>query len=67
MTRPTEKKTVQGEATQQSGTTEQPKKILLQFDQNELVILSEALVNMPFKVVHGLLNNIQSQINEQTK
>ena len=51
-------------------TTEKPqeeavKTVSIKFTEQELGIVSEALVYMPFKLVAGLLNNIQNQVNAQ--
>ena len=42
-------------------------KLTLVFTQEEIAILSEGLVSLPYRVSVNLINNLQAQINEQTK
>jgi hypothetical protein len=39
----------------------------LTLTEQELLILSESLGNMPFKTVSGLIVKLQQQVNEQNK
>lgn len=39
------------------------KKYNLEFTEQELLVIGEALSNMPYKVVNLLLDNIQQQVN----
>jgi len=41
--------------------------LTLKFTESDLQILNEALVNMPYKSVAGLINSINMQLEEQIK